>query len=544
MHVIGNYWYLTFGGIIVKGVDLSGFQRSADRGITWAFVARMAFSSSLAGFTGVGSDFYQDPLSGNWFSFSTTAGGAISPWGSVDPPYATAIFEGTSDITGPYAQVNSLTPYPGTWCNSNIGAGGEYYDGTNYLLMVGGNNTDPRQVVGIIEGPSLSGSFVVAPPTNTPTYNIFVDGPNLTGMFGVEAPYVGYNAVLNLYQMVVIGLLFDGVVAYTYSTVIQSSTTTTFPTTNWKHIIWPCPADVAVVDQQSSQVYSGPNSRLHTGPNGETMLIATGQLPGYNDHGAIGHYENQYPYYSVIEPASAVLRYAGSSDVVLRRIWRPITHTDLTVELCCEMTGVNGSGGFIEVSYRGDSSGNNEYRAKLTANGHWSLVKVASGTSTTIAAGSGTQVFGNQGASLGMLHRLKIQVIGNIHTAYLDGEEQYIFNDSMYSSGTACSVWAQGIDCDLINLSYRKSDTITVNGMTPNTSCWLRAACGVPIAPVVANPSGVGTLSYQHFPLYSLDIDGTDYTVGSDSRIWGGDTLTFSGLPSTVPVLPTVFHYL
>ena len=79
--------------------------------------------------------------------------------------------------------------------------------------------------------------------------------------------------------------------------------------------------------------------------------------------------------------------------------------------------------------------------------------------------------------------------------------------------------------------------------MQPNTSCWLRAACGIPIAPLVANSSGVGTVSYGHFPLFSLDIAGTDYTVGADSRIWGGDTLQFSGLASSPPALPNVVYF-
>jgi hypothetical protein len=79
--------------------------------------------------------------------------------------------------------------------------------------------------------------------------------------------------------------------------------------------------------------------------------------------------------------------------------------------------------------------------------------------------------------------------------------------------------------------------------MQPLTSCWLRAACGIPIATIVANGSGVGTISYGHFPLYSLDVAGTDYTVGSDSRIWGGDTLQFSGLPTASPSIPVNFKY-
>jgi hypothetical protein len=136
-------------------------------------------------------------------------------------------------------------------------------------------------------------------------------------------------------------------------------------------------------------------------------------------------------------------------------------------------------------------------------------------------------------------------VIGNVHTAYLDGELQYTYTDSSspLTSGAALTVYGIGLDCDLINMSCRTSDTITVTGMQPNTSCWLRAACGIPIAPIIANSSGVGTISYGHFPLYSLDIAGTDYTVGSDSRIWGGDTLQFSGLPSSQPAIPNFVYF-
>jgi hypothetical protein len=128
---------------------------------------------------------------------------------------------------------------------------------------------------------------------------------------------------------------------------------------------------------------------------------------------------------SVFEPATAVLRYAGSTDTTLRGLSRSMSHTDVTVELGAELTGVNGGGGSLMIAYRSDGTGNNEYRATLAANGKLSLAKVVAGTLTTIAASSGNSTWSNNGVTLGFLHRLKIQVIGNVHTASLDGETHH-----------------------------------------------------------------------------------------------------------------------
>ncbi len=550
LHSYNGYWYLSFDDKVTGGKSIPGLQRSADRGITWQDLGNFTFSSSLSGISGLGADLYLDP-GGNWISQATVGTGGIGRTGGINPPYTFQIFQSTSGIQGPYANINTLANYAGTWADTGLSAGGAIFDGVNYNLFAGGINTISVQVSGLIQGTSWSGSFT-QPNPSTPVYDITVSGPLLTSvsMYAAEGPYVALNPVLNLYVMIVIGLANAGgsIGGYCFSSIIQTSASLSFPTSGWKHIQWPCPADNPTVIQQSAIAYSGPNNVPMVGPNGEMLVITTGQDPAKGDDGLSGHYANHVAYYATLEPATAVIRYAGSADTTLRRIWRSITHTNLTVELCAEQLALNGGGGFIQVSYRGDSTGNNEYRATLTVSSHWSLVKVTGGSSATIAAGSGSQIWDNKGApSGGLLHRLKVQVVGNLHTAYLDGEQQYSFTDSSspYTSGTACSVWGQGLDCDLINLSYRMSDTITVNGMTPNTSVWLRGFCGYPIASIVANGSGIGTVSYQHFPLYSIDFAGTDYTVGSDLRIWGGDTLQFSGMPvAAAPAIPSRFLYM
>ncbi len=553
LYIYKGYWYLSVDNKLIAGKSLPGLQRSADRGITWVDLGPLVYTFSLSGISGLSAGLHLD-AGDVWISEATTSTAANpGPTGGLNPPYSINILQSTTGIQGPYTLINTLSSasFPGTWAANGLGAGGAYYDGSNYNMFAGGQNVLNVGVIGLLQSPSWSGTFTITNPT-TPVYDVTVDGPLLTAlnMYGAEGANLTYNPKLGLFVMIIINIANAGgaIGGYDAGAVVQTSTNLTFSTSGWKYTQWACPCDVSKVIQQVGVACDTANVTAITGPNGEMLMISTGQDPNFNDAGSGigGHYIAQIPYYAVLEPASAVLRYAGSSDTTLRRVWRPITHTDLTVELCAELTGVNGSGGFLEISYRGDSSGNNEYRAKLTANAGWSLVKVAGGISTTLVTGTSVQVFGNFGATQGMQHRLKVQVIGNIHMAILDGEVQYTYVDSSspYTSGTACSVWVQGVNCDIINLSYRTSDTITVNGMTPNTSVWLRGFCGCPIAPVIANSSGVGTISYTHFPLYSLDIDGTDYTVGSDSRIWGGDTLTFSGLATTTPDLPTIFHFM
>jgi hypothetical protein len=546
MHVsdIDGSWYLSFGGKIINDVPLPGIQHSSDRGITWVDLGVVSFTPPTAVVSGF--DLYYDP-SGTWINQATEGTPPSTPWGGINTPYFFKILQSTSGIAGPYSAVQTFANFSGTWGNTGLSAGGAYFDGTNYNLFAGGVNTVGVEVIGLLQGTSWSGSFT-QPSPSTPVYDVTVNGPNLSAvsMFGCEGAYVALNSVLGLYVLIVIGLANAGgtVNGYCYSAILQTSTSLTFPTSGWKHIQWVCPADASAVVQQSAFVYAGKNNAPLLGPNGEMLLITTGQAPGYNDLGIGGHDANQIALYAVLEPASAVLRYTGSADTTYRQLVRSLDHTDITIECVSELTGINGSGEF-HITYRSDGTSNNEYRAVLATGTHWRLDKIVSGTRSALAAGSGTQVYSNQGATLGMLHRLKVQVIGNVHQAWLDGELQYTVTDtsSPFASGSHMTVAGIAINTDVINLSCRTSDTITVTGMQPNTSVWLRAACGIPIAPLIANSSGVGTISYGHFPLFSLDIGGTDYTVGSDSRIWGGDTLQFSGLPASSPVAPPYFIY-
>jgi hypothetical protein len=547
----GGYWYLIYNDVVINNTSRPAIQRSADRGLTWTDLGPLTYSSTQ---TAVGlalGDMFLDPVSGKWV-LTVVSETAISYTGGLTGPPATVlVFKSTGDITGPFALQNTIVGNPGSWNDNNPSPGGTYWDGTHYNLFIAGGTTSGTVVCGLYQSTTLNGTFT-QPTPSTALFDINRDGPALTSMFAVENTSVAFNQTLNLFVMTCTTAVHNSGNPFDYSNVIQSSATLAFPTTDWKHIQWLNPADVQMIMDAPSFVCDAANSHAAVGPNGEMTLVLSGQRPGtFNPPGAApAFYVGLIAHYATIEPSSAVIRYAGSADATYRQLNRSLAHTDITIECACELTGINvpNVGGEFHVVYRSDGIASNEYRAVLVTNGTtgtWRLDKLVGGTRSLLTNGSGSEAFGNQGATLGMLHRLKVQVVGNVHQAWLDGELQYTFTDSSspLTSGTNMAVAAVAINCDVINLSCRTSDTITVTGMQPNTSVWLRAACGIPIAPIVANSSGVGTISYGHFPLYSLEIGGTDYTVGSDSRIWGGDTLQFSGLPASSPVAPPYFNY-
>ena len=541
---VGGVWYFSYDDIFTGSQSVPGIQVSNDRGISWVDLGQLKFASAIPGGGAAVVSFFLDPVSNNWHLHLLTGASVFNGTG-LNGPFQQYIYKSTTGILGPYTQINSVGPNAGSWCDTSSSSGSCFWDGTNYWLFAGGMNAARVSLIGTWKATTLTGTFV-QPTPSTPLFDVTVNGPIQTNIFSCENTSYGFNPVLGLYLIAVNSDITDGHNNYwSWGTMLQTSTTgTSFSGSGWKTIQWVCPADAQNVILDVTQfLHNGSNNQLATGPNGEMASIFSTQKPGGP---FTPEYSNLQSRMAVLEPATALIRYTGAVDTTQRALMRLLDHTDITIECGAELTGVNGSGGSLVIAYRDDGAGkSSEYQATITANGHWSLVKVVASTPTTLAAGSGSQVFGNLGATLGYIHRLKVQVVGNVHTAWLDGELQYTFTDSSspFTSGTTLSLFGQGVNCDVINLTCRTSDTITVNGMQPNTSVWLRAACGIPIAPIVANSSGVGTIAYGHFPLFSLDIAGTDYTVGTDSRIWGGDTLSFTGLPSAPPAIPSFIYF-
>jgi hypothetical protein len=82
----------------------------------------------------------------------------------------------------------------------------------------------------------------------------------------------------------------------------------------------------------------------------------------------------------------------------------------------------------------------------------------------------------------------------------------------------------------------------TVVGVTPASTVWLRGYGDVPVASAVADASGVATFSGNHWPHYSVEIDGTDYPVSGGA--WGGDVYNFAtaSIGAAVPPWPARRH--
>lgn len=229
---------------------------------------------------------------------------------------------------------------------------------------------------------------------------------------------------------------------------------------------------------------------------------------------------------AALEPSASCLRYAGSADLTVRRLSRTLACTNVVIELAVQPSAYNAGGGVFVVGVTDGS--NNGYQVNWSKDDHAVLYRFNAGTPTSINAGAGTQKFGD----INRFHRIKLSIQSGAIKVWLDGELQASATDATFGSFTTLYIEGLGINCDVRCLSVRTSDTVTVAGLTPGTSCVVRGYGGLPAGSVVANASGTGTFTHSHYPLWSLDVRSVDYTPSGG--VCGGDTLTFSGLPAAM----------
>lgn len=188
----------------------------------------------------------------------------------------------------------------------------------------------------------------------------------------------------------------------------------------------------------------------------------------------------------------------------------------------------NGAGGTINLFYRlqGASSLSDGYRIALDMSGAGpvaaSAAKLVSGTA---AAQNGATATRTIKAVRKLHHRLTVSVQGAAHTVSVDGEVQLSFNDAAFPTGVALAlqgVSPDGMDAEVRPYAIRKSNTVTVGGVTAGQVVTLRAAGGIPLASVTATGASV-TLTAPHYPATSIDVGGVQRhaPVGG---IWGGDS--------------------
>jgi len=116
---------------------------------------------------------------------------------------------------------------------------------------------------------------------------------------------------------------------------------------------------------------------------------------------------------------------------------------------------------------------------------------------------------------------------GSTIEAYIDGEKQIDYtDDAPILSGTRVAFSGYAAQNSEIRLFRMYSgSTYTVTGLNNAEAVTLRGAGDLPYQTAAADVSGVATFTPGHYPLVSIERDGTIYEV--DGGIWGGDTYAF-----------------
>lgn len=426
--------------------------------------------------------------------------------------------------------------YKGTGGWSEVGhsvqPGSVLFDGAStYYQVVSGENSSGVNSIGLLSCPSPIGPYTRVDPAICDATNAGLNGriPENTRAF----VHPGLGRVI-----VLANGGHDNANDRNVQVVSPGSSLTDWTGATVRQHQRVCPLDTTVGAVGTSGHFTGPDAAL-------VYDATTGYVPIVYDcdprsSQASSWVDARTVRYAALEPSALALRYSGSGDTTSRSLSRTLAHTDLVVELIAQATAWNGSGGSLTVEYRSDGSGN-AYRARAGKDGFVSLYKVTGGSETLLAAGSGATYPSVQTteqmtfSSTYMLQRFKVQVLGNVHKGYIDGDLQYSYTDSSspIASGTALALTGKGLDCDVRCLSARTSDLVTVTGLTPGLDCYLRGPAGIPYGSILADASGTGTITVGHSPQLFLEVGGVDYTP--TGGIWGGDTLQFTGLSQTGP---------
>jgi len=516
VYVENGIWYLYYdAGDHVHGW-LSRYAISTDRGLSW-----LRKGSMNDGYTKISGGSWQGTAMG-WVEkrgstyyrhrvLATTDVGTPNN-GLTGQPYYGDTWS-TSSLTGTWTSVNSIPlGSVGTWCYDEALPGSVVYDSgsSTYYMLVEGSQSAGNYQAGIYSASSPGGPY-------TPGA---VQATSSTTGFGGRIPenakgfYSDFLSTwVSLINLIAVAGTFTDANAYGTSSSVSDWSTAT-----WRR--------VQRVSPESPNAIGVP---CHlTGPDGELITDATGIVPFTFDslpqRYTPGWHIGRSIQTGALEPSTHCLLISQSANTTVYRITRTLSHTDAVIEMAVCPTAVHGGGMGFRVEMRSDSTGANCYRFVLNAAGSF-LEKVVSGTPSTVATTSGTL-----GYETYLNSHLKFSLIGTTLKGWLDGELAFSVTDATFGSGTNIGISCQGGTAEVRSLSVRTSDTVTVAGLNPTTSCIVRGYGSFPAGSITSNSSGSGTFTHSHYPLAFLEFDGTDYTpLGG---IWGGDTLTFSNVPA------------
>ena len=513
LYVESGIWWILYGaGDGVNGWT-NRFAKSDDRGLTWTRLGPTGEGLTRQDSTAIGaydngwlekrgSSYYRHRVCGSAYGSPNT--------GLPQDPYSWDTWSASS-LTGSWSGVRTNTGIGG-WTSGSFQPGCTYYDGSTYQHYAAGGSYS----CGRLTSSSPGGPWTRIDPV--------IVSSSTTGLGGrtCENPKVFYHPGLSRYVMLLNLINTSG--NHTDANAIGIDSSLDFGS--------------AIFKRTQRKDYDSPNAvgiACHlTGPDGALVYDSTtGIVPvtfdGNPRQYSPGWHLGRSALTAQLEPSANCLRIDQAANNTVYRITRSQSHTDVVIEHAIEIKAENATFGIgFRIQYRSDSGGSNCYQCCLSGSGLF-LEKVVSGTAT-----SKTTASDPIGHEFYFLHRLKISVVGNRHRAWLDGVLQYDYTDasSPITSGTNLGITCQGGKADVRNLVAYTSDTVTIAGLNTTQSAYLRGYGALPAGSVLADSSGSGTFSHTHYPLWSVELSGTDYTPSGG--IWGGDTLTFSGVPATI----------
>lgn len=393
---------------------------------------------------------------------------------------------------------------PGTFDEGSAYAGQVVLDGSTYrgfYSTANGNYTIFN--VGLANATSPTGVFT---KTNA---DVLPDGNS----YG-ENPKIWWSSVLNKWVMLQNRAVVAG---YTDQSVyFLSNSLTDWSASSPIQIHRPCPLDGDIAVGIISPYFVAEGAAVET---------AEGYVPvtwdGWpQDAGPINVHLHRKIVSGVVEPSPYALVYSktGQSGVT-NTFEKSVPFTDGTIEWAARFSETAG-GAFHAFDYRVQAEGDG-YRVVLAIGEKLKLQKSSGGTFSDIAPGSGTL----NGAQ-GMMHRLRVRVVGNVHALWLDGEQQVSFTDSSspFISGVKIRFVAKDANQEARLCHIRSADTVTVNGLTDGQAITLRAPGTPPIATATVSGTSHTFSGVAHFPAESIEIDGVNNVV--PGGIWGGDIFT------------------
>lgn len=460
--------------------------RSRDGGKTWVRYGRQldpsdGYWARINGFVLL--------VSGTYYLYSL----ADNPAGTGDgQPYLTSIFSAPS-LTGPWSFVRD---FPG------VGAAGQWDATSHYTSCVIPDSGTYRAFIGGI-------SDVL------PTYNIGMDESSAPG--GVftkdgaltipnagkpENVKVWFDNILNRWCMLSNQVHSSGL--YTdRNRMFLSTSITDWSSATYKDV----QSATAAIDTSQLDVVgvAAPVYNLDA-----TVYRDGNYLPfSYDGLPTDGNQIGRKGLAGVLEPSRYCAKCAvGAGGSTL---YRAQANTNFVAEFAFDLSAA--APGAVEFSYRRDNSGTaltNGYALSFSTAGAVALYSVASGTPTTLESHS-IAAF-----TLQRTYRLRVEVSGTSHKAYLDGDEIINSSDATYASGAAISLRAQNCTARFRNLHMRTSNTVTISGADAPVS--LLSHGGLYVA------EHQTSITHTHYPMRYL-VSGGIFTK-SDDGIYGGDTWT------------------